>query len=598
MRILPQQKKPVADAALPEKPATPPEWLKAADAARDRRDWTAAALAYGHYLRQLPEDGPIWIQHGHMLKEAGLLGPAAESYERAMVLMPSDPDLPVQRAILHKFFGEFTDAVRLFEEARALGFGDVGFIDDELDFLAKTDNRKTFSRIVYGRSAPPFRLYLSSTSGPPRAETKKDLDMFLGATNYSYGFVLKGFLLGLDELGLPYDIIDSPEYVSDIRRRSFSDVNLHFAFYPPDAPRLLKGAYNILVMAWEFERLRRPYELPSHHAFGDPVMMARRADEVWMISSFGAEAVRESGVESVYTVPTPVLAGVLEQPRPALPRMEKIYQAASRLESLQWGPLAIVPGLQSAASDDARRRRTTLRTLIVENIGDQVPIFFLSVLNVYDYRKQIKPVLDAFVRLAKVRPNAFLLLKVSFVHRSSGDLNEFMLRHQVNDPSEMAPPLVSDRIWMTSDVLSRDEMNQLYDMSAFYVSTAHGEGQNLPLIEAMGRGVVPVSVDHTAMRDYISPEIGIVVRSTSEPFNLRLRERYGMTDLNTFYVSSRDAYAALDEAADIDDSRYAALSRNALATVRATFGLAPFRSAIEGVIERATAHAARKRSGA
>jgi glycosyltransferase involved in cell wall biosynthesis len=592
MSKLPQLKWPVWDAGTrPETNLTAPELCRAGNAARDQENWAAAAAAYGRYLQLVQDDGPLWVQYGHMLKETGLLGPASESYDRAMALMPSDSDLRVQRAILHKCLGEFDDAIRLFNEARALGFADGAFIDRELAILSKIDNRKTFSKVVFERSAPPLRIYVSSAVGAPRRETDKELDRFLGSTNYSYGFSLKGFLLGLDAMGLPYDIITNPEYTADIRKQSFSGCNLHFAFYPPDAPRLLKGAYNILVMAWEFERLRRPYEQLNHHAFGDPVLMLNRADEVWMVSSFGTDAVRKSGVESVYTVPSPVLSGVVNQPRPALPQIETMFRAASHLEGIEWIPLAIVPGLQSVVSQEAQRRRTSLRTIIVENLGDQSPMFFLAVFNIYDYRKQLKPVLDAFVRLAKVRPNVYLLLKVSFVHRAIGDLNEFMLRHQINDPSEMAPPLVSDRIWMTADVLSREELTHLYDLSTFYVSTPHGEGQNLPLLEAMGRGVVPVSVDHTAMRDYISPETGIVVRSTRQPFNLRLRERYGMNDIDTYYVSGEDAYQALDEAAGLGDARYAALSRNALAVVHEKFGLAPFRSSIEQVIERASAHA-------
>jgi glycosyltransferase involved in cell wall biosynthesis len=591
MSKLPQMNRSVREVASLEDVTIPLDLLSAADSARDRLEWTVAASAYGRYLKHMPNNGPIWVQHGNMLKEVGLLGPAAESYGRAMELMPSDPDVRVQRAILHKFLGEFTDAVRLFKEAKTLGFADLGFIANELDFLSSTDNRKTFAAVVYGRSPPPFRIYLSSAVGALRPETGRDLDTFLGMTNYSYGFSLKGFLLGLEALGLPYDVIPYPEYMADIRQHSYSDVNLHFAFHPPDRPRLLKGAYNVFVMAWEFERLRRPYELPTHHAFSDPVLMLRRAEEVWMVSNFGAEAVRRSGIDPIYTVPSPVLSDMLEQPRAALPALERVFRCASGLDGTQWIPLAIVPGLQATASQDAQRRRTSLRTIIVENMGGEEPIFFLSVFNIYDYRKQIKPLLEAFVRLAKVRPNTFLLLKISFAHRAIGDLNEFMQRHQIADPGEMAPPLVSDRIWMTSDALSRAEMNHLYDLTTFYVSSAHGEGQNLPLIEAMGRGVVPVSVNHTAMRDYVLPETGIVVRSTRQPFNLRLRERYGMHDLDTFYVSAKDAYHALDRAIGINDAQYADFSQNALAEVRSRFGLAPFRLAIEQVIERAMAHA-------
>ena len=577
----------VAEVAEPL-PKSAPELRAAGDAARDSRSWAAAAAAYGHYLRLVPEDGGIWTQHGHMLKEVGLLGLAGDSYDRAIGLLPEDADLRVQRAILYKFEGNFADAVRLFREAAELGYPDRGFLDTEVGFINRTENRRAFGTLIFGRSVSPFRIYLSSAVGTPPAETSKDLDTFLGSTNYSYAFSLKGYLLGLDAMGLPYDVITSPEYLPSIRDRSSSAVNLHFAFYPPDAPRMLKGAYNIFVMAWEFERLRRPQEQSSHHAFNDPVKMLRRGDEVWMVSEFGADAIRASGVETVFTVPSPVISSVLESPRRELPTPEAMFRNASRLEHIEWLPLAIAPGLQSTASQHAKSRRSSLRRLLVEQLDEQKPVFFLTVLNIYDYRKQLKPVLDAFVRLAKVRPAAFLLLKVSFVHHATGDLNEFMLRHQVNDPGEMAPPLVSDRIWLTADAFSRDDLNTLYDVSAFYVSSSHGEGQNLPLIEAMGRGVVPVSVDHTAMRDYISAEDAIVIPSTVGPLSLRLRERYGMHDLNTYYVSARDAYRALDTAAGMSDDAYARLSRAALSVVKDKFGIAPFQVSVEQGIRRAS----------
>jgi glycosyltransferase involved in cell wall biosynthesis len=595
-------KKSSGSPALPspevEKRRDASEWRREGDAARDQKNWAAAARAYGHYLKLVPKDGPIWVQHGHMLKEAGLLGAAAESYDRALALMPADPDLHVQRAILHKVSGDFDSAMYLFKEAAALGYSDPRCIDSEIDFLSKTDNRRTFHDIISRRPAPQTKIYLSSIVGTATIEHSKDLGKYLGAAHYSYAFSMKGFLLGLQKIGLSYEIIANPEYIPDIRKRSLSTSILHLAFYPPDAPRLLRGAYNVLVMAWEFERLHRPHELTSHHAFANPAHMLRQFQEVWATSDFGAAAVRRSGVEAVHTVPSPILADILDHPRPAFPFLETIFRAASDLNEVGWVPLAVVPGMQESASREANRRRASLRKILVESLTDQDPVFFLSVFNIYDYRKQIRPLLDAFVRLAKSRPNVYLLLKVSFAHRATEDVNEFMLRHQISDPSEMAPPLVSDRIWITTDVLSRDQLNCLYDMSAFYVSTPHGEGQNLPLLETMGRGVVPVSVDHTAMRDYISAATGIIIPSSFEPFNLRLRERYGMSDINTYYVSARDAYLALDTAACISDADYTKYSRNAMDVVREKFGLAPFQDVIAQAVGRVSAHACGQDAGA
>ena len=403
---------------------------------------------------------------------------------------------------------------------------------------------------------------------------------------------MKGYIEGLDRMGLGYEIIEHPEYVGDIRRRDGSSVNLHFGFYPPDQPRFLKGAYNVLVMAWEFERLRRASEQPGDHAFADPAAMIARADEVWTVSNFAAEAVARSGPKQAASVPSPVLSGLADSPRTSAPTPRALYRASSRLDGVDWIPLATGPFLAPRLWAESYGRRAPLRTLIAENIADGPPIFFLSVFNIYDYRKQIKPLLEAFINLAKHRRNVFLLLKINYIDKDVGDTNETLHRYQIADRSEIAPPLISNRILLSNDTLTRDELNRLYDVSAFYVCSSHGEGQNLPLIEAMGRGVVPVSVDHTAMADYIGEDNAVIIPSTLAPFNVRLRERYGMADLDTYYVTARDVYAALEHACGLTDDAYAAASRAARATVGAKFGLDPFRLAIDEVMARARDHAA------
>jgi len=65
----------------------------AGNQARDARDWAGAADQYRRHLLLRPEDGPIWIQLGHMLKEAGRRPDALLAYERALELHPGDPDL-------------------------------------------------------------------------------------------------------------------------------------------------------------------------------------------------------------------------------------------------------------------------------------------------------------------------------------------------------------------------------------------------------------------------------------------------------------------------------------------------------------------------
>ncbi|MBM9539078.1 glycosyltransferase family 4 protein, partial [Desulfobulbus alkaliphilus] len=113
--------------------------------------------------------------------------------------------------------------------------------------------------------------------------------------------------------------------------------------------------------------------------------------------------------------------------------------------------------------------------------------------------------------------------------------------------------MVSDRVWITDGVLTRAELNRLYDAATFYVCTSHAEGQNLPLLEAMARGVVPVTVDHTAMSDYISDNDAVVIPSRTRPLDIRLAARYRMYGVETNYVDADDVSSALQRAEDMND---------------------------------------------
>ena len=54
-------------------------------------------------------------------------------------------------------------------------------------------------------------------------------------------------------------------------------------------------------------------------------------------------------------------------------------------------------------------------------------------------------------------------------------------------------------------------MDALYEAADFYLCTSIAEGQNLPMLEAMSFGVVPVSPRHTAMRDYLDNDNSVEV---------------------------------------------------------------------------------------
>ena len=63
-----------------------PDRRRAADAARDRRDWVAAAALYQAYLDDRPDGGALWVQLGHARKESGDLEGAEAAYVRSLSL--------------------------------------------------------------------------------------------------------------------------------------------------------------------------------------------------------------------------------------------------------------------------------------------------------------------------------------------------------------------------------------------------------------------------------------------------------------------------------------------------------------------------------
>ena len=75
------------------------------DRARDRGEWVEAGVHYRAFLDLNPEAFPIWVQLGHVSKEAGNPTGAEQAYLRALDLRPSDADLLLNLGHLMKAIG-------------------------------------------------------------------------------------------------------------------------------------------------------------------------------------------------------------------------------------------------------------------------------------------------------------------------------------------------------------------------------------------------------------------------------------------------------------------------------------------------------------
>ena len=447
-------------------------------------------------------------------------------------------------------------------------------------------------RATPGRAAidpAGMHIYYSTRQARPDETDRVDLARRIGASDYSYGFAMRGFAEALTQIGLPCTEIRQPEGIADIRLRSTAACNIHLGFYPPEGLRLLKGAYNIACVAWEFDRLRLPAEVVDPHAFADQARMLALPDALWVPSRHGAAAIARSVATPIHTVPSPVAASLRDGARAGPPQPDRQRALAATLDAVSWQPLAILPRLQAAMNRTADLHRHGLSHILATLPGDAPPAIFLTVLNVHDYRKQIRPMLLGFAEFGQSHPNALLLVKSSTPARGEQPIASLLLAEQIFDVGSRSRPIVNDRIWITDDVLTREELGRLYDIAGFYLCTAHAEGQNLPLLEAMGRGVVPVSVDHTAMADYIRPDNAIPIRSVRRPFDMRLSRRYGLYGLETNFVETADVRAALAAAVAQSPADYAARALAAHATVRDDYGPATLLRALDAAIIAAQA---------
>ena len=135
-----------------------------ADAARDARNYEAAALLYDEALRIIPsEDAGIQIQCGHMLKEGGRFVDAERHYAEAARLTPGDPDLALQLGHFYKVTGQVAQAEGAYRKALTLK-PDWAEPQRELDALAKGGWRG-------GGSVPPAPTPPAAGDGRAKGES-------------------------------------------------------------------------------------------------------------------------------------------------------------------------------------------------------------------------------------------------------------------------------------------------------------------------------------------------------------------------------------------------------------------------------------------
>jgi glycosyltransferase involved in cell wall biosynthesis len=128
------------------------------------------------------------------------------------------------------------------------------------------------------------------------------------------------------------------------------------------------------------------------------------------------------------------------------------------------------------------------------------------------------------------------------------------------------------RIYLIPSYIEDDDMSRLMRAATFALSASNGEGQNLPLLEGMAHGQIPVAPRHTAMLDYVRSDIGCVV--ASHPVSAPPQSSYlGDAALRAHISAQEDISLALAEALNLSDADIEARSRACRALVASQYSV-------------------------
>ncbi len=372
----------------------------------------------------------------------------------------------------------------------------------------------------------------------------------LGSEAYSYHFVYRAFAPLLRRLGDVVEV-DRPESRLDyaIRRaRSDNCTPVHLSFRPLQSMYLSSLAPNVAFPFWEFP------DIPDQDLDGNPrnnwLRIANHADRILCASEYTRSAFSRAGVRApVHVVPVPVRGEYYALPARAagdegyldcavhlFPREPRESERLA-LRSLPTLPAWNVLAPMHAAAQRALRAtlpawldrrvgllgvtaRARLRALQLE-IRTPSPssstlglsgVVYTSLVNPFDRRKNWEDLLSAFLIALREQDDATLVLKLVLpagLHAAGlqhvlQSYYRFNLAHRC-------------KLAVVTDYLSDHQMIDLARWSTYYVTAARAEGACLPVQDFLAAGRPVISPCHSALSDYLDPDVAFIVDSHPEP---------------------------------------------------------------------------------
>lgn len=367
-----------------------------------------------------------------------------------------------------------------------------------------------------------------------------DSSFVWGKAHYSYKVLKNRYINLLQNNHLKVCEIIRPEiYKHKIAfdfLKDFEVGSIHLIFKPFEEIRILKGAYNIGIIAWEFDRINT--KTFDYAPFSNHLRLLSLLDEVWVLCEYTKRVLQQYNLKNVYCIPAPATY--------------VINNKKSSVKEL----LSDVPAITLDTINLATQKQFHTLYTEIKSINK----IYLTIINPWDKRKNIEDIVTSFVKFSSKYKQALLIIKLVIDNQGTTLFN-------INEILANTVKLKSSNIIFISENLTSNQMSELMQSVDYYYCVSKAEGQNLPLIEAMSIGTVPVSTMHTAMADYIQEHNAYIIKSNLEFTTLESNASKN-SKLRWYNPELKSAIKALETSYQASISEYKIKSENCVKVVK------------------------------
>lgn len=392
------------------------------------------------------------------------------------------------------------------------------------------------------------RFFISNAIDEEKLPFISKEEMKFGRAHYSWKIVADLYDKGLTAANIETSRVIRPEiYQTKISQMTLGlrHDDVHLAIKPIEHLRTFNGIKNIFIGGWEFpEFSTTPYE---NNPLFNQIEILKHADQIWCWSNFTTINLKSYGIHTAITMPPPVII-----------KKTTDDKNISYLNTL------------------ALNTYKTPETSDVKHLGEflsqyQNSTIFFSIFNPYDYRKQSPLMMESFVLALEKNPDMVLVVKlvIDNINTTLGTI-----QHIFRDILKYNGKC--EKIIFIGDILTDNQITSLMKISKYYFCTSSTEGLNLPLIEAMSNGIVPVVSCATAMADYVNQENSITIDTDRIETSGTYHFLHKQLTTTHFVPNLQSTVSALIKASKLPDDAYKRLSENAKQEVHKKYSLDSF----------------------